>query len=108
MSGAGVDPGERARILLLRGDELLAAGTPESLDEAMLAYQGGLEVAREPGVEDAELPRLFEDRIAAVRRRLEPGADAEEAPDDDPVGGDDAEAAAGGSAVDPNTPAADG
>ena len=74
MSGAGADPAERARILLLRGDELLASGTPESLDEAMLAYQGGLEVAREPGVEDAELPGLFEQRIADVRRRLDPSA----------------------------------
>ena len=84
MSGAGVDPGERARILLLRGDELLAAGTPESLDEAMLAYQGGLEVAREPGVEDADLPRAFEERIAVVRRRLlEPGSEEEDEPDND-------------------------
>ena len=80
MSGAGVDPAERARILLLRGDELLASGTPESLDEAMLAYEGGLEVAREPGVDDAELPGLFEQRIADVRRRLDPStADEDEA-----------------------------
>ena len=86
MSGAGVDPGERARILLLRGDELLAAGTPESLDEAMLAYQGGLEVAREPGVEDADLPRAFEERIAVVRRRLKPGSEEEDEPDDDGAG----------------------
>jgi hypothetical protein len=78
MSGAGIDPAERARVLLLRGDELLAAGTPESLDEALLAYKGGLEVAREPGVEDAELPRELEERIASVRRRLDPGADDEE------------------------------
>jgi hypothetical protein len=78
VSGAGVDPGERARILLMRGDELLAAGTPESLDEAMLAYQGGLEVAREPDVDDAELPSVFEERIARVRSRLEPGGDEDD------------------------------
>jgi hypothetical protein len=84
VSGAGADPAERARILLLRGDELLASGTPESLDEAMLAYQGGLEVAREPGVEDAELPGLFEQRIADVRRRLDPSA-ADEGEGDEEV-----------------------
>ena len=78
MSGAGVDPGERARVLLLRGDELLAAGTPESLDEAMLAYQGGLEVAREPGVDDDDLARVLEERIATVRRRLESEPDEED------------------------------
>jgi hypothetical protein len=78
VSGAGVDPAERARVLLLRGDELLASGGPESLDEALLAYQGGLEVAREPGVDDEELPRLFEQRIATVRSRLEGGLEEEE------------------------------
>jgi hypothetical protein len=62
----------------MRGDELLAAGTPESLDEAMLAYQGGLEVAREPGVDDDELPRLFEERLATVRDRLDPSAGDDE------------------------------
>jgi hypothetical protein len=87
VSGAGIDPAERARILLLRGDELLASGTPESLDEAMLAYQGGLEVAREPGVEDAELPGLFEQRIADVRRRLDPSA----ADEDEDEGGEPAD-----------------
>jgi hypothetical protein len=90
VSGAGVDPAERARILLLRGDELLASGTPESLDEAMLAYEGGLEVAREPGVDDGELPGLFEQRIADVRRRLDPStADEEEAEDEAGEPGDE-------------------
>jgi hypothetical protein len=71
VSGAGVDPSERARVLLLRGDELLRSASPESLDEALLAYRGGLEVAREPGVEDDVLPRVLEERIATVEARLE-------------------------------------
>jgi hypothetical protein len=83
VSGAGIDPSERARVLLLRGDELLRSGSPESLDEALLAYRGGLEVAREPGVEDRELPRILEERIATVEARLEGRADEEDGESDD-------------------------
>jgi hypothetical protein len=83
VSGAGVDPSERARVLLLRGDELLRSGSPESLDEALLAYRGGLQVAREPGVEDDDLPRVLEERIATVEARLEGRTDEEKEESDD-------------------------
>lgn len=70
MSGAGVDPADRARVLLLRGDQLLESGSAESLDEALLAYQGGLELAEDPSVADDELRQTFEERVATARERL--------------------------------------
>jgi hypothetical protein len=76
MSGAGVDPSERARIMLLRGDELLESEGPESLDEALLAFQGGLEVATE--ADDDELVAMLETRVATVRARLGEGEPASE------------------------------
>ncbi len=78
MSGAGIDPGERARVLLLRGDELLESGRPESLDEALLAYQGALELAADPSVADDELRRLLEERVEMARERLTRGGSAPE------------------------------
>ncbi len=78
MTGAGVDPGERARVLLLRGDELLESGRPESLDEALLAYQGALELAADPSVADDELQRLLEERVETARDRLARGGSAPE------------------------------
>jgi hypothetical protein len=78
MSGAGIDPGERARVLLLRGDELLESGRPESLDEALLAYQGALELAAEPSVADDELRRILEERVDTARDRLARGDSAPE------------------------------
>ena len=94
MSGAGIDPTERARVMLVRGDELMRSGNPESLDEALLAYEGGLEVAREPGADDEDLTRLFEDRIAAVRARLGGGGGGEDAAADS--GGEEAAGEEGG------------
>ncbi|MBA3420967.1 MAG: hypothetical protein H0U12_03600 [Thermoleophilaceae bacterium] len=78
MSGAGVDPADRARVLLLRGDQLLESGSPESLDEALLAYQGGLELAEDPSVADDELRRTFEERVATARERLGGGSSGPE------------------------------
>ncbi len=78
MSGAGVDPADRARVLLLRGDQLLESGSPESLDEALLAYQGGLELAEDPSVADDELRRTFEERVATARERLGGGGSGPE------------------------------
>ena len=76
MSGAGVDPVERVRVLLLRGDELLESGSAESLDEAMLAYQGALDLAAGPNVADDELRSTLEERIATTRDRLGRGGSA--------------------------------
>jgi hypothetical protein len=70
MSGAGVDPTERVQTLLLRGDELLASGDPESLDEALLAYEGARDAAGNPAV-GSELRTVVEERLASVRERLE-------------------------------------
>ena len=78
MSGAGIDPGERARVLLLRGDELLESGRPESLDEALLAYRGALELAADPSVADDELRRILEERVDTTRDRLARGASGPE------------------------------
>ncbi len=78
MSGAGIDPGERARVLLLRGDELLESGRPESLDEALLAYRGALELAADPSVGDDELCRILEERVDTARDRLARGASGSE------------------------------
>ncbi len=78
MTGAGIDPGERARVLLLRGDQMLESGSPESLDEALLAYQGALELAADPSVADDELRRLLEERVETARDRLARGGSAPE------------------------------
>ncbi len=78
MSGAGIDPGERARVLLLRGDELLESGGPESLDEALLVYQGALELAADPNVADDELRRTLEERVDTARDRLARGGSGPE------------------------------
>ncbi len=78
MSGAGVDPVDRVRVLLLRGDELLESGSPESLDEALLTYQGALDLAADPSVADDELRRTLEERIATTRDRLAGGGSASE------------------------------
>jgi len=76
MSGAGIDPVDRVRVLLLRGDELLESGGPESLDEALLAYRGALDLAADPSVADDELRRTLEERIATTRDRLAGGGPA--------------------------------
>jgi hypothetical protein len=73
MSRAGVDPSERVQVLLLRGDELLEAGGPESLDEAVLAYEGARDAAADPAVGD-DLRAVVDERLAGARERLEPGA----------------------------------
>ena len=78
MSGAGIDPGERARVLLLRGDQMLESGSPESLDDALLAYQGALELAADPSVADDELRRILEERVDTARDRLARGGSAPE------------------------------
>lgn len=78
MSGAGIDPGERARVLLLRGDQMLESGSPESLDEALLAYQGALELAAAPDVADDELRRILEERVDTARERLARGGSGRE------------------------------
>jgi hypothetical protein len=78
MSGAGIDPGERARVLLLRGDELAQSGRPESLEEALLAYQGALELAADATVADDDLSRLLEERVDATRERLAGGGSTPE------------------------------
>jgi hypothetical protein len=73
MSGAGVDPSERVQVLLLRGDELLEAGGPESLDEAVLAYEGARAAAADPAVGD-DLRAVVDGRLATARERREHGA----------------------------------
>ena len=78
MTGAGIDPGERARVLLLRGDELLESGGPESLEEALLAYEGALELAADPSVADDDLRRLLEERVDTARERLAGGGSGHE------------------------------
>lgn len=78
MSGAGIDPGERARVLLLRGDELLESRGPESLEEALLAYRGALELAADPSVADEDLRRLLEERVDSTRALLESGGSGPE------------------------------
>ena len=78
MSGAGIDPGERAEILLLRAEELLAGDGPESLDEAVLALEGAQDVAAGSGV-DAEVRERIDERLAHARARRdgeEPGPGA--------------------------------
>jgi len=75
VSGAGIDPGERAEVLLLRAEELLASGGPESLDEAVLALEGAQDAAGGSGVDPALRERIDE-RLASARARRdgeEPG-----------------------------------
>jgi hypothetical protein len=79
MSGAGVDPGERAEVLLLRAEELLAGEGPERLDEAVLALEGAEDVAKGSGVDQGLRARIAE-RLADARARRdaaepEPGSD---------------------------------
>ncbi len=78
MSGAGVDPVDRVRVLLLRGDELLESGSPESLDEALLVYQGALDLAADPSVADDELRSILEERVDTARDRLARGGSGPE------------------------------
>ena len=75
MSGAGVDPAERAEVLLLRAEELLAGAGPESVDEAVLALEGAQDVAAGSGV-DPGLRERIDQRLAHARARRdgeEPG-----------------------------------
>jgi hypothetical protein len=78
VSGAGVDPSERAEVLLLRAEELLASATPESLDEAVLALEGARDAAGETGVEPALRERIDE-RLASARARRD--GEEEDEPD---------------------------
>lgn len=78
MSGAGADPGERAEVLLLRAEELLAGDGPEALDEAVLALEGAQDAAGGAGVDPALRERI-EGRLADARTRrdrAEPGPNA--------------------------------
>lgn len=68
MSGAGVDPAERAEVLLLRAEELLASDDPESVDEAVLALEGAQDAAGETGVDQGLRDRI-EERLADARAR---------------------------------------
>ena len=75
MSGAGVDPGQRAEVLLLRAEELLAGNGPEALDEAVLALEGAQHAAGGSGVDPALRERV-EGRLSEARGRrdgAEPG-----------------------------------
>jgi hypothetical protein len=77
VSGAGVDPGERAQVMLLRAEELLASDAPESLDEAVLALEGAQDIAGGARVDEG-LRSTIETRLAEARARRdgeEPGPD---------------------------------
>ena len=77
MSGAGVDPSERAEILLLRAEELLASGAPESVDEAVLALEGAQDVAQGAGVDQGLRDRIERQLADARVRRDGRGSEAD-------------------------------
>jgi hypothetical protein len=58
-----IQPQDRIRILLLRGDDFLKSDQPERLPHAVDAFEEAAEVAKDPAVE----PRLRQ----RVERRLE-------------------------------------
>jgi hypothetical protein len=75
MTGAEADPSERAEVLLLRAEELLQSGGPESRDEAALALEGARDAAQAEGVDQALRDRI-DQHLAEARRgdnRREPG-----------------------------------
>jgi hypothetical protein len=79
MTESGADPGERAQILLLRAETLLASGAPESVDEAVLALEGARDAASTSGV-DAGLRRTIETRLEWARIRRD-GREPEQSTD---------------------------
>ena len=70
MTLGGPDPGERVRVLLLRGDSLLRSTRPEHLERALEAFEDARAVAADPSVEDG-LRELVEERIAEARRLID-------------------------------------
>ena len=66
----GPPPGERVRVLLLRGDGILRSTRPERLDRALELFEDAREVAAEASL-DASVRELVERRIAEVRRLID-------------------------------------
>jgi hypothetical protein len=71
VSGAGEDPADRIRTLLLRGDNVLKqSGDRERLERALAAFEQAEDLAADEAV-DPRVRDLVARRIASVRELLD-------------------------------------
>lgn len=61
--------GDRVRVLLLRGDNLLKSAAPERYERALASFVSARDVAADPSVEP-RLRELIDRRIEELERRI--------------------------------------
>ena len=70
MTLGGPDPGERVRVLLLRGDSIMKSTRPERFERALEAFEDARDVAADPSVDEG-MRELVEGRIAEAHRLID-------------------------------------